>query len=1102
MTLLERATEQVEEAGRLLEQTRPRRRLMAAAVSRTGPREARYPADLLALAEDYLVVARPRGADRRAARLVEAMRYSLLAGGKRIRPVLTLSTARSRGADPATVLPTAAALELIHTYSLIHDDLPAIDDDDTLRRGRPTCHVAFGEDVERDPRRRRPLRGGLQPRPHAPGRRRRRRPRRAGRDRRGHGRAGHGGRPVHGRRRRGGGGRRPAHPARAQDRPPDPGRGGVRRAAQRRGGRGAGTAPSPPRSASSSRSSTTSSTRPAARRSWARASARTGPSTRSPTSRASAWTAPGASPRRPQGRATRAPRGPARRHLRPRRPDRVHPPPPPLTRSATPVRGARCYTPSTMRYLDKISDPADLQQFSERELTLLAGEVREAILACVSEVGGHLAASLGTVELTVALHSVLQSPHDKIVWDVGHQCYAHKLLTGRRDCFGTIRQYGGISGFPDAASRRTTSSAPATPRRPSATGSGSSRPPGWRALARQRRLRARRRGAHRRRRLRGAEPGRAPAHPPGRDPQRQRDVHPRQRRRPAALPQPHPPRPDAHSAARGHRARGRSHPGHRPAGLPPGQGRQGVDEGALVPGMLFEELGFAYIGVVDGHDMHALRESIRQAIDTRRPVVVHVKTVKGKGYEPAGGPARTPSTAPGPSTSATACRKAAAVGTTYTEAFGQALVRLAEADQRIVAITAAMAQGTGLEAFERRFPERFYDVGIAEEHAAVFAAGLAIGGMRPVVAIYSTFLQRAFDMLVQDIGLQHLPVIFAVDRAGLVGDDGPTHHGAFDLSFLRIIPNLTVMAPSSQEELQRMLRTALDVDGPVAIRYPRGMAAPFSPPERLEPLDVGEGSGPAGGPRRGAHRHRHRRRHRPRGGRVCCSAGRAPTVVDARFVKPLDVELLERLAATHRRIVTVEENALAGGFGSAVLEQVGQQRRWSASACPTPSCLTATAPVCCATSASRRRRWPPPRRCAPPRWRASSRPRDARAARRAARRPGALRDSRPGSRRHPGRRGAGRRADRRQARHPGRTPPQSSAWPRARASSRAAATSSTTPWPALGVSVDRRGRLRPGQLHRRLRRPPAAGQARRGWWPSTWATASSTGGCAKIRASP
>ncbi len=264
--------------------------------------------------------------------------------------------------------------------------------------------------------------------------------------------------------------------------------------------------------------------------------------------------------------------------------------------------------------------------------------------------------------------------------------------------------------------------------------------------------------------------------------------------------------------------------------------------------------------------------------------------------------------------------------TTYTQAFGEALVRLAEEDLRIVAITAAMTQGTGLDVFEERYPERFYDVGIAEEHAAVFAAGLALGGLRPVVAVYSTFLQRAFDMLIQDVGLQRLPVVFAVDRAGIVGDDGPTHHGAFDLSYLRMIPGMTVMAPSSQLELQRMLATALTLDGPAALRYPRGLAAPFAAPEVLEPVEVGRGEvlaegaevaligiGTGVGIVSGA-------------AALLRTRGLTPTVVDARFVKPLDCELLGRLAATHRLLVTVEENVLAGGFGSAVLEEVAPSR--------------------------------------------------------------------------------------------------------------------------------------------------------------------------------
>jgi 1-deoxy-D-xylulose-5-phosphate synthase len=578
-----------------------------------------------------------------------------------------------------------------------------------------------------------------------------------------------------------------------------------------------------------------------------------------------------------------------------------------------------------MRYLDKISDPADLQQFSERELTLLAGEVREAILACVSKVGGHLAASLGTVELTVALHSVLQSPRDKIVWDVGHQCYAHKLLTGRRESFGTIRQYGGLSGFPcrgesvhdivgtgHASTSISYGLGLVEAAKLSREGAGNVVCVlGDGALTGGVAFEAMNQAGHLRTPLVVI-------------------LNDNQMSIRANV-----------GAMQLYLNRIRLDPTltrlredlERGVARIPAIGAQAYRLGKdvkesikalLVPGMLFEELGFAYIGVVDGHDLHALRESVRQAIDTRRPVVVHVKTMKGKGYEPAEAhPDAYHGT--GPFHLGNGARKARTAGTTFTDAFGQALVRLAETDPRIVAVTASMTQGTGLEEFERRFPERFYDVGIAEEHAAVFAAGLAIGGMRPVVAVYSTFLQRAYDMLVQDIGLQRLPVIFAVDRAGLVGDDGPTHHGAFDLSFLRVIPNLTIMAPSSQGELQRMLRTALEIDGPVAIRYPRGMATPFAAPAELEPLVVGEarvledgrdvaligigtGVGIAG-----------------EAAALLRAQGEQPTVVDARFVKPLDTALLERLVATHQLLVTVEENALAGGFGSAVLEHVGSR---------------------------------------------------------------------------------------------------------------------------------------------------------------------------------
>jgi len=576
-----------------------------------------------------------------------------------------------------------------------------------------------------------------------------------------------------------------------------------------------------------------------------------------------------------------------------------------------------------MPYLDRISDPADLQQFSERELTLLAEEIREAILCCVSEVGGHLAASLGTVELTVALHSVLHSPHDKIVWDVGHQCYAHKLLTGRRDRFSTIRQHGGLSGFPNrnesehdiiGTGHASTSISYGLGLVEAARLAGESADNvvcvlGDGALTGGVAFEAMNQAGHLRTPLVvilndnemsiRANVGALQLYlnrirlDPGLTKLRE-DLERGVARIPAIGPQAYRLGKDVKESMKA----------------------------LLVPGMLFEELGFAYIGVVDGHDLHALRKSIRQAIDTRRPVVVHVKTVKGKGYEPA---EEHPDTyhGTGPFHRGNGAKKAAVAGTTYTQAFGQAMVRLAEADERIVAVTAAMTEGTGLEDFERRFPERFYDVGIAEEHAAVFAAGLAIGGMRPVVAVYSTFLQRAYDMLVQDIGLQQLPVVFAVDRAGLVGDDGPTHHGAFDISYLRVIPNLVLMAPSSQEELQRMLCTALTIDGPVALRYPRGLAAPFATPAELVPLEVGRGVvlqeggdvalvgiGTGVGIAREA-------------ALLMAAQGEAPTVVDARFAKPLDGELLSQLAATHRRLVTIEENALAGGFGSAVLEHLG-----------------------------------------------------------------------------------------------------------------------------------------------------------------------------------
>jgi 1-deoxy-D-xylulose-5-phosphate synthase len=570
--------------------------------------------------------------------------------------------------------------------------------------------------------------------------------------------------------------------------------------------------------------------------------------------------------------------------------------------------------------LPRISSPADLHQLSEKELTALAQEIRTFMISCVSKTGGHLAASLGVVELTVALHSILDSPRDRIVWDVGHQCYAHKIVTGRWQDFSCMRQYGGLSGFPSRSE---------SPHDVCGTGHASTSVSYGLGLVEAARLA----GAHNDHvvcvvgdgaltggvafeALNQAGQLRTPLVVVLND--NQMSIRPnvgalslylnRIRLDPTLT---RWREEIEHGVARIPAI------GHRAYSL--GKDVKESMKALLVPGMLFEELGFAYIGVVDGHDLHALRESLRQAIDVSRPVLVHIRTVKGKGYEPAEEqPVEFHGT--GPFHVSNGEKRHERVGTTFSEAFGQSLLLEARRDPRIVAVTAAMTQGTGLEPFEAEFPERLYDVGIAEEHAVVFACGLALGGLRPVVAVYSTFLQRAFDMLIQDVALQGLPVVFAIDRGGLVGDDGPTHHGAFDLSYMRLIPGMVVMAPSDQDELSLMLHLALSLDMPCAIRYPRGMAAPFTPADDVPLIEVG------------------RARVLVEGQRVAlvgigtgvgmCREAAAllarddvhATVVDARFVKPVDVELLQRLAATHERIVTVEENTIQGGFGSAVLE--------------------------------------------------------------------------------------------------------------------------------------------------------------------------------------
>lgn len=566
------------------------------------------------------------------------------------------------------------------------------------------------------------------------------------------------------------------------------------------------------------------------------------------------------------------------------------------------------------RILDRINDPADLKKLSLRELKQLAAEVRQELIEVVPQTGGHLASNLGVVELSIALHTVLNSPRDKVIWDVSHQSYVHKLLTGRRDRFRTIRQMGGLSGF----TRREES-----PHDPFGAGHAGTSISAALGIARARDLQgedydvvavigdgamtcgipfeALNDAGHTYTRLIVVlnDNGMSIAPNVGaisRYLTRLR-VDPRYQE----------------AKGKAWRVLNRSPLGRWTLEL-----LQRIKKSfreLLIPVNIWDEMGFVYIGPVDGHDIGQLIHTLRSARQVPGPVMVHVYTSKGHGYAPA---ECDPTSFHGIAPNGTGKSPAPS----YSEVFGQTAVRMAEADPRVVAITAAMCDGTGLVEFSKRFPSRFFDVGIAEEHAVTFAAGLATQGLRPIVAIYSTFLQRAYDPIVHDVALQRLPVILAMDRAGIVGDDGPTHNGAFDLSYLRHIPNMVVMAPKDEQELQRMLWTALEIEGPVAVRYPRGAGTGA-------PLDEGRVTIPVGNAevlRKGA------------GGTLAILAvgamvypalqaaeqlaaeGIEAAVVNARFVKPLDKSVLYGLARNFRRIVTVEENALEGGFGSAVIE--------------------------------------------------------------------------------------------------------------------------------------------------------------------------------------
>jgi 1-deoxy-D-xylulose-5-phosphate synthase len=576
--------------------------------------------------------------------------------------------------------------------------------------------------------------------------------------------------------------------------------------------------------------------------------------------------------------------------------------------------------------LDQVQFPFDVKKLDLEELEKLCGEIRETILSTVSKNGGHLASNLGVVELTVALHYVFDLPRDKVIWDVGHQSYAHKILTGRRDRFHTLRQDGGISGFP----KRDESPYDAFDAGHSGTSISS-------AL-----------GMAEARRQKGEEGKVIAVIGDG-------------------------------SMTAGLAFEGLNQTGHIDQDLIvvlndnemsispnvgalssylnrlmtgqfvnrfrddikaflstlPGIGKSVVRfakqaeeslKGLLMPGLLFEELGLKYTGPIDGHRLDYLIETFQNIKKMRGPILVHVLTKKGKGYLPAEmNPARFHSVPPFIIETGEPYKAQKQNPPTYTDVFGETLCQLGKEDKRLIAITAAMQSGTGLERFSQEFPDRFYDIGIAEQHAVTFAAGLALEGMKPIVAIYSTFLQRAYDQVLQDVCLQNLPVVFALDRGGIVGEDGPTHHGLFDFSYLRHIPNLVIMVPKDEDEFQHMIKTAIECPMPVAFRYPRGKGEGVNRSTPLKSIDIGKGEISRRGDDILIIAIGSTVRPSLRAAERLEAAGIHAAVINSRFLKPLDKELLCDWAKRIGKILTVEENVLLGGFGSAVLELLQEE---------------------------------------------------------------------------------------------------------------------------------------------------------------------------------
>lgn len=579
------------------------------------------------------------------------------------------------------------------------------------------------------------------------------------------------------------------------------------------------------------------------------------------------------------------------------------------------------------KLLYKIENADDLRKLDRSELPILAEEIREEIIQTVSDKGGHLASSLGVVDLTIALHYKFNTPADRIIWDVGHQAYAHKILTGRRKAFSTLRQHKGLSGFPKRSESEYDSFD---------TGHSST------SIS--------------------AALGMVAA----------RDIMEKDNKVIAVI--------GDGSMTAGLAFEGLNHAGHLDknlivilndnemsispnvgalssylsktmtgafytrvrketehlfSNLPGGQSMlhfaKRMEEsfkGLVVPGMLFEELGFKYVGPIDGHNMDSLFENLKNIKNVDGPILFHVMTKKGKGYLPA---EQNPSAfhGIGPFDIKTGKTKTKKAPPSYTKVFGETIVNLAKENSSIVGITAAMAEGTGMNSFAEEFPDRYFDVGIAEQHAVTFAAGLATEGFVPIVAIYSTFMQRAYDQIVHDVALQNLPVVFAMDRGGLVGADGPTHHGTFDYSFMRHVPNMIVMAPKDEGELRCMLKTAVQSGRPSSVRYPRGAGYGVDISGAIETIDIGRGETLKEGSDLSIIAIGSTVYPAVEAAKKLAAEGVNAEIINARFVKPLDMDLILASVKKTGKLITVEENALQGGFGSAVLEMIEEEEMLS-----------------------------------------------------------------------------------------------------------------------------------------------------------------------------